>query len=416
MIQSAAPVLRLLCSLPLAALSGAGFASQDSGAGPAGAPLVVLTSHSPALSEPVARGFSAAFPRLRLEIVTLEPGLVLERLRGAHDARLRGAPSLGGASVWWGGDGLLHAQAAAEGLLARTDPAWTRSLSIAQKDREGYWHGQFLEPFVVAHRRSASGVPSRIEDLAGPAYRGRLLLRLPTDSPAMKLFLAGIVAARAGEEGGVSRAFDWLAILDGNRADDYLVDSRQLLERVASSAGAPGSGDLTVWTASDIVRMRDAEGVAIDFTVVSNAPAYLECIAATADAPDASAAAAFVDYVGRDEWLASYVQAGRIPLPIDRIDPAAFPAWMKEASARTRLIDREIASERMPEWLGEWNRRFRVGASHAPTVDESGDGWSTIIDVVGTLGIGVVLLLLLRRERWRTSEPESGGSAPPPAP
>jgi len=402
--------MRHLWVLPFALLAGPACSGQavDASAGV----VRVYTPHSQALVTPVVEAFGAA-AKVRTEIVTMESALVLEKLRG--EQRAAGASGLTRTEsvVWWGADEIALEQAAAEGLLTPVQPSWARGLAAPHHNAKDLWSAQFLAPFAVVHRRGVGALPARFEDLASPAFRGRLLLRLPTDSWQMRLLLGAVLEPRMREAGGSSeRAFDWFAMLDNNRVDEFFLKSDAMLERLASAGYSQGPGDLTIWTASEAARLRDREGYAIGFTVPVGSPAYLEGVAIVAGSLDLRPAEQFVDFIGRDEFLAGYVQQGKIPLPITRVELDALPGWMGEAYRNSRLPDRAVVASHISEWMALFEQRLRSGATPASSAEDGATFWLTLFDIVGTLLIVAVLFYILRKGRWRTGgDTESGARA-----
>ncbi|HKE00840.1 MAG TPA: hypothetical protein VKE69_07520 [Planctomycetota bacterium] len=351
-------------------------------------PFVVYTSHPPGVYEPVLASFRASNPKVAVEAIEIPGATALERLRGEkRDPR---------ASVWWGGDEVSLAVAAREGLLAPSRPAWSHGAPASTDDPQDLWHGQFLVPIALVTRRGAADRPRLLEDLSDSRYRGRLLLRRVTDSTAMRLFLGAMIQAHLST-GGLDRALDWCAMLDGNLGAPYEADGRRLLARVA--AASEGEPDVTVWTAPEAARLRDEQTLPIEIEVLPGSPAWLEGVAKVANAPSSAAADRFIELVGRDEWLAGYVAQGRLPVPEGRADAATLPTWMADGFAYTRGVARDELADSLPVWMEALEARIRGVRAPTDAGDRVGLVALDVVDVAGTVTLVAVLVVLLRRRR-----------------
>jgi ABC-type Fe3+ transport system substrate-binding protein len=356
------------------------------------APLVIYASLEPELCRPAVDRFKAANPNVAVELVELETRVALERIRGEN------ASGRAVASVWWGGDDLSLHQAAAQGLLARSEPRWAAKLGDGERDESYLWCGQFLNPFAFVVRRGAAGAPDRFEDLADPRFRGRLLLRSPATSLPMQRFLGIVFAMKFPMRAGGERAMDWVAMVNANKVGEFYADDRLILDRLAA---AGGDGDLSVMPAAEAARARDLDGLAIEFTVPADSPAFLEGIAKLANAPNPEVADKFLEFVGSDAEIPNYVRQARIPLAARAPGAAGapLPAWMGPAAQHAILGDREALSENLPAWLPKIERRVRAGAAAVPEGDDPYAWVLNVVDVLGTLAIVGVLFVLVRRGR-----------------
>lgn len=380
------------------------------GASAAGPRLVIYTNLDEPTRAPVLSAFAAQHPEAEITAVELDAAFALARIRSEADPANRGRAV---ASVWWGADDVNLDRAAAAGLLASSNPAWARSLTINLRDEKSLWSGLFLQPFTIAYRRGASDIPAKMYELADPRYRGRIVFARPSGTNTAALFLGSwLVAHGAGTAGANDRSMDWIWMLDANRGDDFANDELEAMDRVATGAGE-GAQDITIVTAATAERAR-IQKKTVEFTIPGDAPAFVAGIAKLSAAPQPALADSFIEFAGRDEHSAHYMQRGLVPLPFERVEQGAAPAWMRDASNRARVQDRSLVSQSLSNWILQFESRTRSGAPLTPT-EESGVWWMGLIDVVGSICILFVLYLLMRRGNWSNdSQTGAGGSAAAP--
>jgi ABC-type Fe3+ transport system substrate-binding protein len=254
-----------------------------------------------------------------------------------------------------------------------------------------------LNPFAFVVRRGATPAPARFEELADSRHHGRLLLRSPATSLPMQRFLGILFASKFPMRAGGERAMDWIAMVNANKVGEFYADDRRILERLAAPGG---EGDLSVVPAPEAARARELDGLAIDFTVPPDAPAFLEGIAKLANAPNPEAADRFLEFAGSAAEIPNYVRQARIPLAAGG---AALAPWMGAAAGRAILGDREQLSETLPAWLPRLEQRVRAGAAAVPEGDDPYAWVLNVVDVVGTLAIVAVLVVLVRRGRLQAA-------------
>lgn len=372
-----------LC-LAIAWLSGA--AAQD-GVAP---PLVIASSLEADYARPLVDRFSEAHPGLEVLLVELESRFVLERIRGASKA---GRTPI---SVWWGGDDLALHEASAEGLLEPGAPSWASRAKASETDRDGRWAGIFVVPMAVAFRADCQDLPSSYEDLADPRFRSRLLLRTPSSSDPMRRFLGVLFASRFQPRGSLDRAFDWAAMVYVNQADSEPFDDERILTRLASRASPPN--EIGLLPASVVARARDLDGLAIDFTVLPGAPAYVEGIARVRGGPNPAAALEFLEFAGSAEAVREGLRRGRIPVGDVKGEPLVKGL---SAGMAVDLGDLDLLAQALPAWTSQVERRIQVGVAAVPEGEDPNLWIFNLIDVVGTVAIVAVLVMLLRRGKYR---------------
>ncbi|MBI3820243.1 MAG: ABC transporter substrate-binding protein [Planctomycetes bacterium] len=362
--------------------------------------LVVYTSLDDGTRTPVGRAFETVNPGWEVEFVELESGVALARIRAEAAAR---PPSHAIASVWWGADDSTLERASREGLLAESTPAWSRTLGTSFHDDKNRWQGEFLQSFSLVSRRGAANVPDKIGELADPKYRGRLILIAPSGVNAGAMFLAEILASRgAWQAGAVDRAFDWIWMLDGNRGSEFAADENTAIDRVIAGEGDSNIQYITIVPTHTAVRARDLFGKSIDIKIPADGVAYVAGIAKLAASPAPEPAGRFMEFVGRDDLVAHFLQHGLLPLPHDRIDAASLPGWASDSVRRGNVYDRGIITDELSNWITRFESRAISGAPLLPS-EETGVWWMGIVDVIGTFAILAVLVLLMKRGAWNSA-------------
>jgi ABC-type Fe3+ transport system substrate-binding protein len=390
-------------------LTCAAFACSQVDAGN-GRALVVYTSLDAAVAQPVVEAFRSAHPDVPVELVEIDAGLALDRIRAELKNR---EMTRSRASVWWGADEVSLERAAREGLLDPTAPAWARTLQSELRDSKGHWFGQFLESFCIAYKQNTAALPLQFQNLAEPGYRGRVVLSMPSGSNPASLFLGESLLIRGAPAN--PRAFDWFWILDGNRGTEYFDGDREILEHLVHHERRENApADLGVVRVSAAVRARDGDGMPLQWILPADAPGYVLGIAKIAGAPLPDEASQFIEFTGRDEHLSRYLQQGLVPLPLERIEASAIPAWASAVMARALVNDRTVLANQLGEWVGQFESRVRRGAPALPVGEEAGVWWLNFIDIAGTLLIAGVLILLLRRGGWTALRTTREPHNPPP--
>ena len=258
--------------------------------------LVVATHDSFAVSEPVVAAFEAAH-NARVQFLTLgDAGVALNKVILSKDAPL--------ADVFFGVDNTFLSRALdasifvpyASPLLAQIPDALELDAEHRLLPVDFGFVTLNADPAWFAERGLA--LPTMLEDLADPAYRGLLVVQNPaTSSPGLAFLLATV--AHFGEEGYQTY---WQAL----RANDVLVTddwSEAYFERFTVGSGGTGDRPLVVSYSTsppaDVVYATDGrtQPASINLLLPGGAFQQVEFAGVLAGAKQPELARQFVDYM-----------------------------------------------------------------------------------------------------------------------
>jgi iron(III) transport system substrate-binding protein len=235
---------------------------------------VYTTLDAPLLQDLEAR-VERELATVDVQWVPLPGGEILARLRAE-----RSAPR---ADLWFGGSADRFDRAAVEGLLAPMRPSWSADVPAAWRDPQDRWHPVFLRTVAIAYHPEAlegSPVPRELDDLAGIAWRGRLVLRDPRTREALRAVAAAVMLRSLRETGGTDAGRAWLERLDAN-VRGYTDDAAVLVQRLGRREAAGTIDELAT-----LAPMAARTGVPLVVAVPTRLrPAFVDGIAVVAGAP-----------------------------------------------------------------------------------------------------------------------------------
>jgi ABC-type Fe3+ transport system substrate-binding protein len=267
---------------------------------------------------------------------------------------------------------------------------------LALRRPDGRWLALYTVPAALVHKPACQDLPATFEDLADPRYRSRLLLLAPSKSEAMRRWLGVVFTSRLSRRIPLERSLDWGAMLYVNQVDAEFTDDAELLARLAAKDSP--AGEIAILPATEAVKARDADGLGVKLTFLAGAPASLEGIARVAEAPNAEAAAQFIEFAGMDEAAREAARRGRIP--------ATRAAGLRPPPGLTLDLDVDLGDRAqlvrgLPAWMEQLERRVRLGVGELPEADDPNYWLFNVIDVVGTVTIIAVIVTLLRRGKFK---------------
>jgi iron(III) transport system substrate-binding protein len=314
-------------------------------------PLVIYSPHGADLLRAYERGFEALHPDVDVQWLDMGSQEVLDRLRSE-----RANPQ---ADVWWGAPSPLFETAAADGLLEAFRPTWAAALPADARSADGYWHGTYLTPEVIAYNTrlvAPDEVPQDWEDVLAPRWRGQVLIRDPLASGTMRTIFGMFVIRSVRETGDTAAGFEWLRRLDA-QTKAYVLNPTLLYQRLGR-----GEGALTLWAMPDIEELIAKTDYPIDYVFpASGTPVPVDAIAVVRGARNAEAARAFVEWVGGLEALAQAAREfHRLPARTD-VPADSLPQRLRDARAliRTEPMDWELFQRESPGWMRHWDQHVR---------------------------------------------------------
>jgi iron(III) transport system substrate-binding protein len=224
------------------------------------------------------------------------------------------------------------------------------------RDAEGYWYAPTISVFVIdynAQTRRPEAAPRDWEDLIRSEYRGKLVLRDPTQSGSGGTIVLGFLAVY-GEEAGK----DFLYRLDAQVGGKYLESSTQTVLEVGR-----GAADALIWNEAYSLQVKNQQnfpniGVVYPKSWMLAEMTTTSIVRGARNLPTAQLWL---------EWSMSlesarvnaqnYGRPARTDLPI-----GVTPDWLKE-SPTDRLpilnLDPVKLEEKRREWLALWSGQIR---------------------------------------------------------
>ncbi|NNF03380.1 MAG: extracellular solute-binding protein, partial [Rhodothermales bacterium] len=303
--------------------------------------IVVYSPHGKEMLTASEKSFESAYPAFDVQWIDM----------GGQDAydRIRTEKSNPTASIWWGGAGPTFSRAAEEGLLASYTPSWADAVPAEARGEGDAWFGTFLTPEVIMFNTRTvpeAERPNDWDDLLGPEWRDRIIVRYPLASSTMRTIWGALIMRQPSVEEG----YEWLARLDVN-TKTYTADPTQLYLKVARE-----EGDISLWNMPDTYIQSQINGYPFGFVLpVSGTPVLNDGIAIVEGAPEPEGARLFYEHVTSDSALVDQANTYyRIPVRTD-IDSTALPGWITSADIRAMDIDWQRLSDEGPTWMQYWD-------------------------------------------------------------
>jgi len=316
------------------------------GGGGAAAPtrVLVYSAHGKDLLEEVEKAFEAKRPDVDVVWQDMGADQCYDRLRGEREN-----PQ---ADVWWGGPAFRFSQAAAQGLLAAHEPTWSAAAPKGTHDREWRWAGQFSMPQVIAfHRDLVRDPPKDWDDLASPAWKGRVVLRDPSASGGMKAAFGAIFARGFAKDGTDDAGVAWVHGLAANR-HSIAPNPAKLFDTVRRDT----TGVVTIWNLTDVLYQSEVAEPRVPFGWVcpaSGAPMFPDGIALVARGGRAPnpAAADFYEFATGAETSSALAEKHRRFLV--RTD-LPKPSWAARIELTPMDVDWDVVAANLDRWQKLW--------------------------------------------------------------
>jgi iron(III) transport system substrate-binding protein len=173
--------------------------------------VVVYSPHGADVLRDYETLFEQAHPEVDVQWLDMGSEDVYAKVRAE-----RGRPA---GDVWWGGPATLFRQAASEGLLEAYRPSWADAEKPAYRDAGDRWYATHLSPLAIMfnnRRYRKEDMPQTWDALLDPKWKGKITLRKPAPSGAMRTFLGAMIVRAGSEDAG----FAWLKQL--HAATDFV--------------------------------------------------------------------------------------------------------------------------------------------------------------------------------------------------
>lgn len=313
--------------------------------------IVVYSPHGREMLEAFERRFEELHAGVDVQWVDMGSQEVLDRIRSE-----RANPQ---ADVWWGAPASMFEDAAAEGLLEKFEPSWADALPPDARNAEGYWHGTYVTPEVIAYNSDAvapEDVPRDWDDVLDPRWSGQILIRDPLASGTMRTIFGMVMHRGLRETGDTAAGYDWLRRLDA-QTKEYVLNPTLLYQKLARREGL-----ITLWTMPDIEMIKAQAGLPLEYVLpASGTPLPVDGVAVVAGSRHPELAREFVEFVGGTEGiLLAAREHFRVPARTD-IPPDSLPERLRAAleAIVPEPLDWTLLQERTPAWMRYWDENIR---------------------------------------------------------
>lgn len=330
--------IRTAACLLAVALGGCG------GGAPERVRVLVYSAHGKDLLQEVETGFEAKRPDVDVVWQDMGADQCFDRLRGEREN-----PQ---ADVWWGGPAFRFAQAAEAGLLAPHEPTWAAAAPRGTHDGSWRWAGQFSMPQVIAfHRDLVTDPPKDWDDLASPAWKGRVVLRDPSASGGMKAAFGAMFARGFAKDGTDAAGVAWVRGLAANR-HSIAPNPAKLFDTVRRDT----TGVVTIWNLTDVLYQSEVAEPRVPFGWIcpaSGAPMFPDGIALVARGARGPnpAAAEFYEFATGGAVSRSLAEKHRRFLV--RTD-LAKPSWAAAIELVPMEVDWDLVAKHLDRWQKLW--------------------------------------------------------------
>lgn len=331
-------LLPALCSL-LVACGGGGRT-----------PLVIYTPHGRDLLTLLKARYEQLHPDVDIRWLDMGSQEVYDRVRSER-ANPQG-------DVWFGGPASIFALGAADSLLEAFRPSWADHIDSAGHGPRDLYFSAYETPAVIVYAAQAltpAQAPQDWDDLLGPTWTGKILIRDPLASGTMRAVWGMIIERGLKQTRDTAAGFDWLRRLDA-QTKEYVLNGPLLDQKIVRQEGL-----VTIWDLPDI-QLNIREGLQLAYVFPkSGTPVIEDAIGVIRHAPHHAAAQAFVDWVGSiGTQLLAAREAYRLPARID-LPADSLPEWVREVRGAlvTEPMDWDLLARHGSEWMRYWDENVR---------------------------------------------------------
>lgn len=321
------------------------------GSGDNRTPLIVYSPHGKELLTAFEKKFEETHKDVDVQWLDMGSQSILDRVRSE-----KANPQ---ADVWWGAPSPLFVTATNENLLEKFVPSWAASLPEYARDANGYWHGTYLTPEVIAYNSEVvkgADIPKDWDDILDPKWKGKVLIRDPLESGTMRTIFGMVIyrGIRAGKD--TAQGFDWLRRLDA-QTKEYVLNPTLLYQKLARQEGL-----ITLWDMPDIEELKARNAFPIDYVIpVSGTPLPVDAIGIVKGTKNAKLAQEFVEFVGGDAGIIMAArQYLRFParqnIPADSLPPRLNAA---RQAIKAEPMDWQLLQNKTPDWMRYWDDHIR---------------------------------------------------------
>ncbi|HEX8245260.1 MAG TPA: extracellular solute-binding protein [Longimicrobium sp.] len=313
--------------------------------------LTIYSPHGREMLQAFEKKYEALHPDVDVQFLDMGSQEVLERLRAE-----RANPQ---ADVWWGAPATTFEDGVRDSVLERSTPTWAGALPADAKSKDGFWYGTYLTPEVIAYNStavSAADAPKDWDDVLDPRWKGKVLIRNPTESGTMRAIFGMIIyrGIRAGRD--TAAGFDWLRRLDA-QTREYTLNPTLLYQKLARQEGL-----ITLWDLPDIEALK-ARGAAfpIDYVLpASGTPVLVDGVGVVRGTKHQQRAREFVEWIGGPGVVPAAREFFRLPARTDIPDDSLPPGLRQvKAQLKPEPLDWALLQRETPGWMRYWDEHVR---------------------------------------------------------
>lgn len=334
-------ILTLLSGVLLLAGLTAGCGLQSAGDGGG---LTIYTARDKGLAEKVVRDFEAAHPEYegKVRLLTLGAQEAFERVSAE-----KGRPQ---ADIWWGGTQQQFTLAAEQDLLAPSPQEVRETVPERYRDAEGRWLGEMVLAEVIFYNEnmlSPEEAPKDWDDLIGPEFKDKIIIRDVAASGTMRSIYSAMIARADDTEAG----YDWLRKLDAN-TKVYAANPTDLYLRIQREE-AP----VSVWNLQDVLLQQQKHDAPFKpVSAASGVPQLVDGVAKVKGGPNGEAADAFLKFLLQQD---TQKQLAEEYYQIPTVELEQEPSWLAPLKLTEMPVDWDLVAAKEKEWISYWSENIK---------------------------------------------------------
>ncbi len=309
--------------------------------------IAIYSALTDAANKQLYAAFQSANPDAQIiNLRTAAPGDLQTRIRNERES-----PT---AAIFLGGESAFHDGLAREGLLEKYVSPNAEKIAPTFRHPQGFWTGWSLAVFSFAlnadrFAKEMTGVksPATWDDLLDPAWKGKLVLPDPMRNVGGYVFLATQVFRFNRDEG---KAMEYMKKLNLNIAQ-YVRNAAEGIKLVAQgkSVGFPA------WRYE--ILDEKAKGTPIELITPENSSYEIAAVSILKDAPNATGARAFVDWLLMKDAGELMVKLSNRISVLKEVAPP--PGALTLEQMKLVNYDRQWAAENKDRLLKLWQKAIK---------------------------------------------------------
>jgi iron(III) transport system substrate-binding protein len=312
---------------------------------------VIYSPHGPEILRAAQEELKTIAPNAQLDWHFFASEEALQRLIDE-----KGHPA---ADIWWGGPQFTFIRGAKAGLLTPYKPTWVAHEPAADHDDGDRWYGDMQTPLTMFYQKDLvqpADLPKDWDDLLKPTFKGRMIVRYPTDSGTMRALYLALIDRQVGKGKSLDEALAWMKQLEAAVAR-YVPYSQEMFTAVGR--GTVGIG---LWNLPEIV-MRTRQGYPLGVVYPAGGmPNLLDCIALVQRPDEHPLARKFYELVTAKAFAEKLAEApyNRLHTRTD-LGGKARPDYLRDPRFRLMTVDWKRISEQETTWMSRWEKEVAPG-------------------------------------------------------